>query len=401
MNILVHSLHLATAISAGAPTSIQQDGPWSAWRGCWQAEGAPANEIVCIADANGGVRISTFVAGEVREESRIVADGVGRPIQEQGCTGTERAQWSSDGLRVFLDSEVTCGGAARRVVRGMFAFVAPDEWISVQTAIEGDSIATRAVRFAAVEAARLPAGANSFASRNIYPAALLAVDEADVSEAVEKIGALAAQEWMSAAGTPFEVRYGNQNRGAASALEQVGRMSNPVVIRDVVHVVERPVYVYHPYVTDNYYHWRYSPWGHYRYGWRWLHRPLVVLHLPIIIHRNSGYHRDYWRYRNHHSRRDRDDDNDWRGGRATRSGYTSGRERAAPDRARSDTRETPARSSVPRAAVTRTSTPRASAPANAARTSAPRSSAAAPRTSTPARGVVSRTAKARSSNARD
>jgi hypothetical protein len=402
MNTLVLSL-LAAAVSASTPASFQQIESWSAWRGCWQAEGAPPNEIVCISLADGGVRISTLVAGAVREESRITADGLGRAIRSDGCTGTERARWSSDGSRVFLTSELTCG-PTRRTVRGMFAFVAPDEWISVQTATEGDSIATRMVRFLAVEPERLPAAATSFASRYAFSDALLTVDDSDVSEAVEQIGALAAQEWMRAAGEPFEVGYANQNRAAGSALEQVGRLSNPVVVSEVVRVVERPVYVHTTYVTDRYYRY-YSPWGHYHhYGWRWYHRPLVVVRLPILIHRNHNYHRDYWRYdrdrydRDRYDRYDRDRydrdrshrdrDHDGRGGRVTRGGYANGGQRtsaenATPNRARIENR------SAPPPAATRQAVGRA-----------PRASAPPQRTSTPARGVVTRTAKARS-NTRD
>jgi hypothetical protein len=395
MNTLVFSL-LAAAVSAGTPASFQQIDSWSAWRGCWQAEGAPPNEIVCISLADGGVRIATLVDGAVREESRITADGLGRAIRSEGCSGTERARWSSDGRRVFLTSDLSCG-STRRTVRGMFAFVAPDEWISVQTATEGDSIATRMVRFLAVEPERLPAAAASFASRYAFSDALLAVEDSDVSEAVEQIGALAAQEWMRAAGEPFEVGYANHNRSTGSALEQVGRMSNPVVEREVVRVVERPVYVHTTYVTDSYYGY-YSPWGHYHhYGWGWRYRPLVVVRLPILIHRNHNYHRDYWRYdRDRYDRYDRDRydrDRDRRGGRVTRGGYSSGGERttperATPNRARIETRSAPQQAT--RQAVGRA--PRTSAP--------PRASAPPPRTSTPARGVVTRTAKARS-NTRD
>jgi hypothetical protein len=424
MNSLVLTLHLAAALHAGPAENSQQDNSWSAWRGCWQADGAPAGEIVCIAHADGGVRIATLIDGAVRDESRIIADGFARPIRNEGCTGTERAHWSSDGRRVFLDSDLRCGSAARRV-RGMFAFVAPDEWMSVQTATEGDSVATRVVRFLAVEPNGLPAAAASFATRRTFSEALLAIDEEDVAEAVERIGSPAVQEWMRASGEPFQLGYNAQSASTSSALAQVGRMSNPVVVREVVHVVERPVYVHHTYVTDRH-HWHYySPWGHHHHGWHWTHRPLVVVRFPLIIHRNHNYRRDYY------SRRDRDGwrgdrDDDWRGGRATRSGYTSGRDRATPQRSVPDrvapgvvtdrsareratpNRATPARVApgvstrerdTPRSAVTRTSSTR---PPTARGASSPARERAAPqRSSGTSRGVVTRTAKTRSSKARD
>jgi hypothetical protein len=257
-----------------------------------------------------------------------------------------------------------------------------------------------------VDRARLPAAAAAFASRTTVAEAALAVDESDVSEAVERIGAPAVQEWMRLAGEPFQLGYANQDRGMSSALEQVGRLSNPVVVREVVTVVERPVYVHNTYYTDRY-RWHYSPWGHHYHGWHWSHRPRVVVHFPLIIHRNSHYHRDYWRRDRYDNWRDRDDDrdDDWRGGRATRDGYSSGRDRNTPDRT------TPSRA-VPDRVVPGRTEPQRSTPPPAIRqatTRQPRASATAPRTGsstsrattsrgTTSRGTTSRTAKARGSS---
>ena len=332
------------AVTPAAAESYSQNPNWSAWYGCWQAEGAPAGELVCIAPMNNGVRIATLVDGSVRDESTVIADGASRAVQSVGCSGTERARWSSDRRRVFLESDVACGASGRRSVRGLFAFVAPDAWISVQSATEGDSVATRVVRFTAADPRGMPAIAAAFGARSSFSDALLDVEEADVNEAVSHIGAEAAQEWMRMAGEPFELGYNAQDRGTGSALEQVGRMSNPVVVREVVRVVERPVYVYDSYYDR--YRWSYSPWGYHYHGWHW-YRPVVVVRWPIVIHRNTYYRRDYWRYdRDRYGRydydryrRDRYDNSDRRGrdddrydnsrGRLTRDGYSSGRDRNA------------------------------------------------------------------------
>jgi hypothetical protein len=347
MNSLFLALHLSAATLAGA-ADTQQPNSWSAWYGCWQAEGAPANEIICIAPTKTGVRISTVVDGAVQDESSINTDGLARRIQQDGCTGTERARWSRDRQRVFLDSDVACNGSARRSVRGLFAFVAPDEWVSVQSASEGDSVATRVVRFLAVNSDRVPTNAASFAAARMVSDGMYAVEESDVAEAVEHMGALAADEWMREAGEPFQLGYKSQDRGSGSALDQVDRFSNPAPVREVVRVVERPVYVHNTYY-DSGYGWYYSPWGHHHhhYGWYWYPRPIVVVRLPIVIYRNSHYRHDYYRYRNRYysdgrydryDRYDRNDnrrrdwdndrDNDRDRGRVTRDGYSSGRARA-------------------------------------------------------------------------
>ena len=412
MTTLLLTLHLVVAAPA-APTDFHyQTPPWSAFYGCWQAEGAPASELVCLSPANGGVRLATVVDGTVRDESRIIADGIARSVRQAGCSGTERARWSSDGQRVFLDSNVSCSSSGRRTVRGLFAFIAPDEWVSVQTAAQGDSMATRVVRFRAAD--RVPAGLTGFAAARMVSDYLFSVDQSDVAEAVDNIGAEAAQEWMRAAGEPYQLTYQPQDAATSSALEQVGRMSNPVEVREVVHVVERPVYVYNPYVVDRY--WHYSPWGYHYHGWHWLHRPVIVVRWPIVIYRNSHYHRDWYRNR-YDWRRDRDwrdgryvrnddryrdgnRDRDRDRGRVTRDGYSSGRDRAVPaattpDRARS---ESPRSSSgtVVRQATTRTPRASGSTPERSGTTSRASSSRGTTSRGTPSRGTTSRTARPRS-----
>jgi hypothetical protein len=335
MNSLILALNLTAASLAGAAETNQQNS-WSPWFGCWQAEGAPAGEVMCIAPTQTGVRISTLVNGAVKDESDISADGLARRISQQGCTGNERARWSSDRRRVFLDSDVACNASERRVVKGMFAFVAPDEWISVQTAAQGDSVATRIVRFVAADVRQVGGAAASFTSGSTVTDAMLAVEEGDVAEAVEHLGAPAVQEWMRQAGEPFQLGYQERGRSNGSALEQVGGFSNPEPVREVVRVVERPVYVHHydyGYGYGGYHPWHYSPWGYRYYGWHWYHRPVVFVSLPIYIGRNHHYRHDYYRYRNRgydnwrYGGRDnwRDDrDNRGNGGRVTRDGYSRG-----------------------------------------------------------------------------
>ena len=421
MKFLAVILPLAAATPAAA-ASHSQNPDWSAWRGCWQAEGAPANEVVCITPSGAGVRITTLIDGSVRDESTVVADGRSRPVQSVGCSGSERARWSSDRRRVFLESDVVCGASGKRSVRGLFAFVAPDEWISVQTATEGDSVATRVVRIRAAEQRSVPGGIASLTGRSTFDDAWLDIDEADVNEAVAQLGAEAAHEWMRLAGEPFELGYAAQGRGHGSALEQVGRMSNPVVVREVVRVVERPVYVYDTHY-DRHTHWHYSPWGHHYHGWHW-HRPIVVVRWPVVIHRNTHYRRDYWRYDRdrygrydyNRGRRDHYDNDGWRGrdnerddsrGRVTRAGYSSGRDRNVSNPVRTESppqRTSPAatrestRSAIPRETAGSNSrdTSRASVARESSRTT---SRAGSPQRSTgSSRGTATRTARARSSN---
>jgi hypothetical protein len=81
----------------------------------------------------------------------IIADGRDHAISDGGCTGTQRAQWSADGLRLFSRAQVTCDAQAPRTVSGL-ALMGPDaQWVDVQAVtVEGrDSVRVRRFRPAA------------------------------------------------------------------------------------------------------------------------------------------------------------------------------------------------------------------------------------------------------------
>jgi hypothetical protein len=62
----------------------------------------------------------------------VTPDGVSRPIADAECKGTEQAEWSKDGARVFRSTNVTCGKEAPRTIKTA-AFMAPGpSWVNVQ-----------------------------------------------------------------------------------------------------------------------------------------------------------------------------------------------------------------------------------------------------------------------------
>jgi hypothetical protein len=373
---LLASALTAPAASATSSTEIQFEDDWLAWHGCWQPDGATNGERLCVVPDGAGVRMITVQGNAIVAESRVIADGRERAVRYEDCNGTEVAYWSADGRRVFLSSELTCGQGVRRTASGVFAFTSAREWVSVQAVTIDDQTATRTVRYAAAAATGLPASitnafGGSLSARNAArQIALQAIDEDDISEAVNTIDPVAVRAWLDETNQPYQLDAEVQNVSGqvayTSALDQVGRMSNPVVYktREVVHVVERPV-VHRTYVTHvvrscwdpfysgwafgygrvvtvgvsygypcgGYYYSRYSPWGYDLYGWRYVHAPvLYVRHAPIIIRRGSGHHH-YTRVIRH------DRDRDWRGGRVTRSGYTQGGSRTGTRRDYSADRE--------------------------------------------------------------
>jgi hypothetical protein len=142
-----------------APAHAQNSGDarWGRWNGCWELvmensrEGAPTpartgraprsqpndpmRPQVCVEpSSDGGATFTTKVGTQTPIVQTVVADGKDRPINEDGCTGTQRAEWSADGLRLYAHAELSCkGDQGTRRVSGL-AMLGPDgRWTDVQS----------------------------------------------------------------------------------------------------------------------------------------------------------------------------------------------------------------------------------------------------------------------------
>jgi len=134
-----------TAILASTPvaTAAQEvDDRWLPWTGCWQAE---SDGLLCIEMADGGVEFLSVGDEGVVSEQSIVADGVARPIEDETCSGTEAAEFSLDGERVYLREDVTCG-AQSQIVHGVIAMLSPSEWVDIRGADNGRGVYSRTFR---------------------------------------------------------------------------------------------------------------------------------------------------------------------------------------------------------------------------------------------------------------
>jgi hypothetical protein len=89
--------------------------------------------------------------GSVVRETRMVADGRGRPVSQDGCAGTESMRWSARGSRLYLSTQMTCGEQISRNTTGVFALLSPSEWVSIQAIAVDAEAATRIVRYQLVE----------------------------------------------------------------------------------------------------------------------------------------------------------------------------------------------------------------------------------------------------------
>jgi hypothetical protein len=142
-----HTFLLALTLTAGsafaqtpapapqpATPAVQVDARFAAWLGCWRLDDdlAGTGARMCITPEKGGVRLQTLVGTQRGIDEVVIPDATARPIADVECKGTEQAEWSSDGARVFRTTNVTCGKEAPRTVKSV-AFMAPGpSWIYVQ-----------------------------------------------------------------------------------------------------------------------------------------------------------------------------------------------------------------------------------------------------------------------------
>ena len=124
----VAALFLALAGAASAQTA---DARWAPFIGCWEL--TDGGSSTCVAPApSGAVTLSTRVEGQQVLEQTIVADGATHPLTEEGCTGSQRSEWSRDGRKLFSRADLTCANQPRRTVTGLALMTGDASWIDVQ-----------------------------------------------------------------------------------------------------------------------------------------------------------------------------------------------------------------------------------------------------------------------------
>jgi hypothetical protein len=158
------SMILAFAAAVALQGAQEPDPRWLAFVGCWQADPveaasleldatAPAEAVdpmICIRPTDVGVAIATIVPGlPIRERTVRIGSG---PLEEGGCRGTESTQWSEDGRRLLIRSELECAGGVQRSSRGVLALVSRGALVDVQAVGVGGESEVRTVRYVAVDA---------------------------------------------------------------------------------------------------------------------------------------------------------------------------------------------------------------------------------------------------------
>lgn len=142
-----------------AASAIEAD-DWNAWYGCWRAvdSSTAAASMICVLPGEDAtsVRIATIADGVIAEETVVRADGVARPIEDGGCSGSESATFSADSRRIYTRSELACGGLGR-VTTGVLAMVSEVEWVDAQALTVNGQHAVRSIRYRAADPSDVPA----------------------------------------------------------------------------------------------------------------------------------------------------------------------------------------------------------------------------------------------------
>jgi hypothetical protein len=135
----------------GAPALGADEGAdsrWTPWTGCWQLtlesfdydDERPESEIfVCLEPRanNMGVGVTTWADGSVVLSETLVADGTPYPLEESECEGWRSAEWSGDGERLFMHSELTCENDTARTVTGVSMIAPGSAWVDIQLVTSG------------------------------------------------------------------------------------------------------------------------------------------------------------------------------------------------------------------------------------------------------------------------
>jgi hypothetical protein len=180
----------------GAPTAADAQGAdarWQSWLGCWSAAGGTQRVCVIPADGASAVDIVTTAGGaETREH--IEASGERRVSERDGCTGWERAQWSADGVRVYLRSEYQCANGPMRNSSGLLAMSSKGQWLSLAAVTLGMNTGLRVLKYDAAISTPMTLAAR---------ASMAAIDSTAIIEASRQADPVVVEAWLGESGQMF------------------------------------------------------------------------------------------------------------------------------------------------------------------------------------------------------
>jgi hypothetical protein len=117
-----------------ATPKVDVDARFNAWLGCWRLDDdlSGTGARLCVTPEKDGVRMQTIAGTQRGIDEIVIPDGKPHPIVDSECKGTERAEFSQDGTRLFRTTDVTCGKEAPRTIKGLIFMAGGPAWINVQ-----------------------------------------------------------------------------------------------------------------------------------------------------------------------------------------------------------------------------------------------------------------------------
>lgn len=137
-NTLLALTLTATSAFAQQPAapiaSAAVDARLAPWLGCWRLDDdlAGTGARMCITPEKNGVRMQTIAGAQRGIDELVIPDAIAHAITDTDCKGTERAEFSKDGARVFRTTEVTCGKEPPRTIKSVAFMAAGPSWVNVQ-----------------------------------------------------------------------------------------------------------------------------------------------------------------------------------------------------------------------------------------------------------------------------
>jgi hypothetical protein len=238
----------ANAQQANASQAVT--GPkWRGWTGCWTPVVAPAAAVtesaqpavlVCISPTgnNDVVDVSTVAEGKIVSLQKLDASGREQPLTAKGCTGVQRASWSTDERRLYLKSSSNCEGL-RTTTSAILSMTATGEWLDVRGV---NAYGDENVRIARYRDAGTPANLpveitdalqmSGPSSENARIAAGAPIGTSAVIEATRSADSAVVAAWLLERGQPFTLN--------AATLLELSRSGIPGNVSDAMVAVSYP-----------------------------------------------------------------------------------------------------------------------------------------------------------------
>jgi uncharacterized membrane protein YgcG len=166
MKAIIGAIAIAGALFVPAQEAAAEDARWAPWLGCWQrvsedvregvepfiradeSDGVETAPRVCVTQSGENqVTLTTTVPEQPPAEQMVIADGKPHPVAASECRGTEQAEWSTSGLRLFERASVICEDGLPRSISGMSLITADDVWIDIRSFMVAGRVTTRVSRY--------------------------------------------------------------------------------------------------------------------------------------------------------------------------------------------------------------------------------------------------------------